>query len=123
MGPNEIGEVAYKGPAPVMGYLKNPSQTMKMKDGEGYVFSGDMGFFDNFGNLTLVDRIKDIMKCDWHLVSPSEIECVINELDWVANSCVVGVDDGNCGDISNAFVKKKDHRLTEEDVINYVNCE
>ncbi len=52
---------------------------------------------------------------------PSEIESIIDEMDLVVASCVVGIPDGLGSDIIHAFVQRKSEELKEEDVLKYVH--
>ncbi len=52
---------------------------------------------------------------------PSEIESIIDEMDLVVASCVVGIPDGLGNDIIHAFVQRKSEELKEEDVLKYVH--
>ena len=55
----------------------------------GWHFTGDLGCFLPDGRLEIVGRQKDIIKtAEGTLVSPAEIEGVLNALDWVAEACV-----------------------------------
>lgn len=105
----------------IQGYINNPEATKLALDDEGFLHSGDIGYFDNENLLFVIDRKKDIIKNDGHQVAPGVIENLINELELVENSCVVGVYDNFRHDIICAFVKRKTKELTENDVINHVN--
>lgn len=122
-GPEEEGEICIKTPIPFLGYFNNPVETKNILDDEGWIHSGDIGKFDNEGNLFIVDRKKDILKYLGYQVSPSEIESIINKIDGVSTSCVVGVCDSNSNDIIYAFVvpTKNQKHLKEIDVLNVVN--
>lgn len=82
---------------------------------------GDVGYISENGNVFLVGRKKEILKYQGYHVSPAELENIINEMDLVIDSCVVGIsgDDGN--DVTYAVVRRKSDSLTEKDVIQHVN--
>jgi 4-coumarate--CoA ligase len=92
-------------------------------DSDGWFHTGDIGYFDEEEFAYIVDRKKDILKYQGFHVSPSEIESIINEMDLVIDSCVVGVltEEGN--DLIFAFVQRKNLNLSEGDVLNYVHGE
>ena len=121
--PNVDGEICFKTPVPFLGYFGNPLQTKEVLDDDSWIHSGDIGHFDNEGNLFIVDRKKEILKYLGYQVSPSEIENIINNIDGVVTSCVVGVSNSNSDDIIHAFVvpSKKQNHLKEIDVLNIVN--
>lgn len=87
--------------------------------------SGDLGYFDEEGFLYVIDRFKHLIKSkDGYRVTPAEIEIIIDEMDGVLQSCVVGVEDKETFiDFIYAFVIKRPTctDLTEKDVMNYVN--
>jgi acyl-CoA synthetase (AMP-forming)/AMP-acid ligase II len=115
----EKGEICAKNKIPFMGYYNDPDKTAEiMKD--NYILTGDIGYFDEDEFLHIIDRKKDILKFQGFCVSPSEIESIINEIDLVISSCVVGIEDGFGNDILHAFVQRKNDELKEEDVLDYV---
>jgi long-chain acyl-CoA synthetase len=57
---NEDGEVLYRSPGQFIGYYKDDERTAETVTPEGYVRTGDAGFFDEDGHLTIIDRAKDV---------------------------------------------------------------
>ncbi len=71
----ENGEVLYRSPGVFAGYFKNPSATSETKRPDGWVHSGDAGFFGEDGHLHIIDRAKDVGKLrDGTLFAPKFIE-------------------------------------------------
>ncbi len=72
----EGGEVYYRSPGVFVEYYKNPIGTSETKDAEGWVATGDAGFFDErTGQLRILDRAKDVGKlADGRLFAPKYIE-------------------------------------------------
>lgn len=101
------------------GYYGDPekyAETVK----DGWIHSGDWGYFDDEGFLFVVDRVKHMLKTKV-IFPPVEIEKLINEVEGVNSSAVVGVDDGG-SDIIYAFVVKDPSiNVDEEKILNYVN--
>lgn len=62
LGPNVNGEICFKGPCVMKGYVNNEEETRKVIDADGFLHTGDIGHFDEDGNLFILDRIKDIIK-------------------------------------------------------------
>lgn len=56
------GEVEFNGPGVFQGYYKDPGKTAEVKTADGYVRTGDVGFFDAAGHLKIIDRAKDVGK-------------------------------------------------------------
>jgi len=125
LGPNEIGEMYYKTPVPFSNYFGNSKSYDDAFDSDGFAKSGDVGYVDDEGHLFILDRIKHMIKSKTGMhITPIQLEEVINEIDGVIQSCVVGVfDDKVFYDIVYAFVIKDKSKveLTEEFVMNYVN--
>ncbi|GHC21180.1 long-chain-fatty-acid--CoA ligase [Gemmobacter nanjingensis] len=72
----ENGEVIYRSPGTFMSYYKNPESTASTKDAEGWVATGDAGFFEEAtGHLRIIDRAKDVGKmADGSLFAPKYVE-------------------------------------------------
>jgi len=71
----EDGEVLYKSPGVFAGYFKNPQATAETKRPDGWVHSGDAGFFDDAQHLHIIDRAKDVGKLqDGTLFAPKFLE-------------------------------------------------
>ncbi|HMQ41973.1 MAG TPA: AMP-binding protein, partial [Paracoccus sp. (in: a-proteobacteria)] len=80
----ESGEVFYRGPGTFVEYYKNPESTASTKDAEGWVATGDAGFFDEgTGQLRIIDRAKDVGKmADGSMFAPKYVE---NKLKFYPN--------------------------------------
>jgi long-chain acyl-CoA synthetase len=69
------GEVMYRGPGVFHSYYKNPEATAETKTEDGWVHTGDAGFFDEDGHLKIIDRAKDVGKLnDGSIFAPKYIE-------------------------------------------------
>ncbi|XP_070507519.1 probable 4-coumarate--CoA ligase 3 [Chironomus tepperi] len=126
LGPNEVGEIYCKKSFPFLGYFDDIQITAESIDSSGFFKTGDAGYFDESGRIYIVDRIKHMIKSiNCYKVTPIEIESIINEIDGVILSCVVGVfDEEVFYDKIHAFVIKDQARddLTEEFIVNFVNA-
>ncbi|MEZ5479015.1 MAG: AMP-binding protein [Thiolinea sp.] len=72
---NDNGEVMYRGPGVFHSYYKNETATQETKDAEGWVFTGDAGFFAENGHLKIIDRAKDVGKfSNGQMFAPKYIE-------------------------------------------------
>lgn len=102
----EIGEVLVRG-APVMaGYLNNAEATAQALRG-GWLHTGDMGFLDEDGFLTLRDRSKDLIISGGSNIYPREVEEVLLRHPAVAEASVVGIPDAEWGEAVLAFVVRR----------------
>jgi long-chain acyl-CoA synthetase len=71
----EAGEVMYRGPGVFAAYHNNPAATARTKTADGWVCTGDAGYFDSAGHLRIVDRAHDVGKLeDGTLFAPKYIE-------------------------------------------------
>lgn len=77
------GEVLYRSPGVFVGYYKDDEKTAETKTADGFVHSGDAGFFDQNGHLKIIDRAKDVGKMrDGALFPPKYVE---NKLKFYPN--------------------------------------
>lgn len=107
-----IGEIVFKGPTIMKGYLNRPDATAEtIRD--GWLHSGDIGVMDADGYITIVDRKKDMILVSGFNVSPNEIEDAISKLPGVAQVGVIGVPDDKTGEAPMAFVVRSDPALDE----------
>ncbi|MEA1873311.1 MAG: AMP-binding protein [Bacteroidota bacterium] len=84
------GEILIKGPNVMKGYYKNPELTAEVFTSDGYFRSGDLGEFDNAGNLFLKGRSKNmILGSNGENIYPEDIESLINNFSFVTESIVV----------------------------------
>lgn len=107
-----------------MGYLNNPKATAETIDSEGWLHTGDQGFFDEEGLLTITDRIKEMIKVKGIGVAPAELEDLLLGHPKVEDAAVLGVYDDYSGERPKAYVVPKqgvagDEALAE-DLIQYV---
>jgi long-chain acyl-CoA synthetase len=117
----EIGEIVLQGPQVMKGYWKRPEETAEVLRG-GWLYTGDIGKFDEDGYLYIVDRKKDMLIYKGYNVYPRDLEEVINEHPQVAQSAVVGKYDERRGDIPIAFVELvPEATISEEELLDYAN--
>jgi long-chain acyl-CoA synthetase len=85
------GEVLFRGPGVFHSYYKNPKSTAETKDAEGWVYTGDAGFFDEHGHLKIIDRAKDVGKLDdGTLFAPKYIENKLKFFPFVKEAVAFG---------------------------------
>lgn len=115
----EVGEIIVSGPQIMMGYYKKPEETAAaLRD--GWVFTGDLGFFDEDGYLSVVDRKKDMVISSGYNVYPVEVDNVLFDHPRVLEACTVGVPDSYRGESLKAFIViKEGETLTAEEVVAY----
>ena len=104
--PGQEGEIWLKGPAVTPGYLNKPEETARAFE-KGWFRTGDLGKVDEDGYYYLTDRYKHIIISGGENISPKEVEAVINKLDDVIESSVVGIPDEKWGEKVVAAVVKR----------------
>jgi long-chain acyl-CoA synthetase len=97
----DLGELLVHGDNLFSGYWPDGADG---PDADGWYRTGDVGFADDDGDLTLVDRLKELVIVSGFNVYPSEVEDIVKEVDGVAEVAVVGVPDENTGEAVLAFV-------------------
>lgn len=115
----EVGEICVRGPQVMKGYLYAPEETAQAIQG-GWLYSGDLGKFDEEGYLYIVDRKKDMIIRGGENIYPIEVEEVLYQIPQVLEAAVVGVPHEVYGEVPKAFVVvKQGEQLTEEAVLAY----
>ncbi|HXY98833.1 MAG TPA: long-chain fatty acid--CoA ligase [Stellaceae bacterium] len=102
----EKGELCIRGPSVMKGYWKRPEATAEAFRG-GRFHTGDIGFIDAEGYVTLVDRKKDMILSGGYNVFPRNIEEAIYEHPAVAEVTVIGIPDAYRGQSAKAFIALK----------------
>ena len=95
------GEVQFRSPGTFMGYFKNPDATAETKSDDGWIASGDAGFFDEGGQLRIIDRAKDVGKMtEGTIFAPKYIENKLKFSPFIREAVAHG--DGR--DFATAFI-------------------
>ncbi len=89
--PGEIGVLEFKGPNLFKGYWQMPDKTREEFRDDGYFITGDVAMMDAQGRVSIVGRAKDLIISGGFNVYPKEVELVIDELEGVLESAVIGV--------------------------------
>lgn len=112
----QVGEIVVKGPQVMKGYLRNEEATHQaIKD--GWMYSGDLGKFDEEGLLYIVDRKKDMIIRGGENVYPVEVEEVLYQIPELMESAVVGVPHEVYGEVPKAYVVRKAGQTISEEAI------
>ena len=115
----EVGEILARGPQVMRGYWNLPEATAATL-ADGWLHTGDAGYFDENGYLYISDRVKDLIVSGGENVYPREIEDAITNHPGVTESAVIGVPDEKWGETVKAIVvKTQDVTLTADDVIDH----
>lgn len=121
LGPNQSGELHFKGDQNMKCYVGLPQETSATVDADGWLHTGDIGYYDEHGEWYIVDRIKELIKYKGFQVAPAEIEALLLTHAGVQDAGVVGVDDPKCGEKALAYVVKRPQaNITAQDVIDFI---
>ena len=115
----EIGNVQVRGPNVFNGYWNLPDKTKEDFTSDNFFNTGDKGFIDEDGYLTIVGRSKDMIISGGLNVYPKEIESIIDDLEGVDESAVIGVKDDDLGEkVVAVIVKKAGSEITKDALIS-----
>jgi acyl-CoA synthetase (AMP-forming)/AMP-acid ligase II len=115
----ERGEVWVRGPQVMKGYLNNPEATARTVDDDGWLHTGDIGVVDDDGYLTVVDRLKELIKVKGFQVAPAELESLLLKHPKIADVAVIPVSDEDSGEVPKAIVVPRGP-LTADEVIQFL---
>jgi acyl-CoA synthetase (AMP-forming)/AMP-acid ligase II len=119
--PGETGDIVTRGDQVFERYLNDPEETARaFVLADGWLLTGDVGFIDEDGFLTLVDRSKDMLVSGGENVYPAEIENALYEHDAVAECAVFGIPDERWGEVPAAHVVlAPDTAVSEKELIDF----
>jgi len=103
-GPGEVGAIEFRGPNVFAGYWRRPEKTAAEFTADGFFRSGDLGRIDDDGYVSIVGRGKDLVISGGFNVYPKEVELLIDRLDGVAESAVIGLPHPDFGEQVTAVV-------------------
>ncbi|SEH18161.1 long-chain acyl-CoA synthetase [Natronorubrum sediminis] len=114
----EVGEIVYRGPNVMDGYLENEERTREAF-AHGWFHSGDVGYFDEDGLLKFVDRKTDMVKTGGENVSTQKVESVLLDHSDVDEVAVVGIPHERWGEAVTAFAVSYGDDPDPDDVLEY----
>src|ERR1700682_1953694 len=119
-GPGNRGEVAIRGPNVTRGYANNPAANEQAFT-NGWFRTGDQGWLDAGGDLTLSGRLKEIINRAGEKISPREIDEVLLDHPAVAQAVAFAIPDAQLGeDVGAAVVLQESRSATPAELREYV---
>ena len=118
LAPGEVGEICVRGPQVMQGYWKAPDATAAtLRD--GWLHTGDIGWFDERGFTYIQDRKKEMIKYKGFGIAPAEIEALLLEHPGVADVAVIGKPDPEAGEVPKAFVVPASAAVTVTELADF----
>ncbi len=114
LGFNQTGELLLRGPQVMLGYLDNPKATAEALDVNDWLHTGDMARVDQDGFFYIVDRLKELIKCNSYQVAPAELEALLLTHPVVIDVAVIPKADKKSGEVPKAFVVVKQNISADE---------
>jgi acyl-CoA synthetase (AMP-forming)/AMP-acid ligase II len=96
LGRDQDGELCFRGPQVMAGYLNRAQETAQVVDPDRWLHTGDIGHIDDDGYFWIVDRVKELIKYKGLQVAPAELEAVLLTHPGIADAVDPG-DHGVCG--------------------------
>jgi fatty-acyl-CoA synthase/long-chain acyl-CoA synthetase len=116
----DIGEIACRSSMMMEGYYKQPDETSKVLDDDGWYYTGDIGRLDQLGYLTILDRKKDVISRGAENIYPAEIERYLVSHSKIKKAAVIGVPSAVGGERVRAYILAEDGaELDEIEVVKY----
>jgi long-chain acyl-CoA synthetase len=112
------GEICVRGPQVMKGYWNNPEETARTLQ-DGWLKTGDVGYMNSKGYVTITDRKKDMILVSGFNVYPNEIESVVMSHPGINECAAIGVPDARSGEAVQLIIVRRDPELTQEEIISY----
>ncbi|HLJ32809.1 MAG TPA: AMP-binding protein [Ktedonobacteraceae bacterium] len=122
LGIGEVGELIVEGPQVMQGYWKAPEATAATLR-NGWLYTGDIGWRDEEGYVTITDRKKEMIKYKGFSIAPAQIEALLLEHPAVMDVAVIAKADDEVGEFPKAFVVLQDDSPQQraDELMTWVN--
>ncbi|KAL1394698.1 hypothetical protein pipiens_011770 [Culex pipiens pipiens] len=118
LGPDQNGELCFKGTLIMKGYIGKEDAI----DKQGWLRTGDVGYYDKNRNFYIVDRLKELIKYKAFQVPPAELEALLLTHPKVKDAAVIGVPNEKVGELATAFIVPAEHvHVTPEEIAKFLN--
>lgn len=121
LGPFQSGEMCFKGSIIMKGYTGDRRATGEAIDKDGWLHTGDVGYYDDEKHFFIVDRLKELIKYKAFQVAPAELEAILLSYSKIKDAAVIGLPDEASGELPLAFVVKQDNvKVTSKEIQDFV---
>lgn len=117
-GKNNAGEVLVQTPSMMLQYWNDEKETSK-KIVNNWLRTGDLGYFDQDGELYIIGRIDDMIIRSSHNVDPFRIDSIVETMEGIKQCVTFGVPDEINGQNIVSAVVKREHRIQAKDILDY----
>ena len=119
--PGAAGEIAADGPSVHLGYHKNPTANAELFTADGWFRTGDLGQFDQAGNLKIVGRLKEMINRGGKKFFPREIEEILYAHPKILHAAIVGVPDPRLGERNClCVIPRPGERISLEEIVAFL---
>lgn len=109
LGANNQGHIQIRGPQVMLGYHRNEEATRQTIDFDGWLRTGDIGYYDEEGQFFITDRLKELIKVKGYQVAPAELEALLRTHPAVRDAAVIGITHPADGERPKAFIVLRPH--------------
>jgi 4-coumarate--CoA ligase len=106
-GTSAPGHLLCRGPNVMLGYLNRPEETADTLDADGFLHTGDIATVRADGVVTVVDRLKELIKYKGYQIAPAELEALLLTHPGIADAAVIGTPDADGQEVPMAFVVRQ----------------
>jgi acyl-CoA synthetase (AMP-forming)/AMP-acid ligase II len=106
-GTSAPGHLLCRGPNVMLGYLNRPDETAATLDSDGFLRTGDIATVRADGVVTIVDRLKELIKYKGYQIAPAELEALLLTHPGIADAAVIGTVDADGQEVPMAFVVRQ----------------
>ncbi|MET3721764.1 MULTISPECIES: AMP-binding protein [unclassified Arthrobacter] len=106
-GTSAPGHLLCRGPNVMLGYLNRPEETADTLDADGFLHTGDIATVRADGVVSIVDRLKELIKYKGHQIAPAELEALLLTHPGIADAAVIGTTDADGQEVPMAFVVRQ----------------